>query len=298
MKKEGLPPQHSTRAMRASSQEVLDGMSLYGPVILDAGVYTLTGEFVNSLTYLAAAFGAGGAFTDFLEGVHNKNHHPWANHGLQFAIQMKFTLETSYLLLAENAGQFTWASWNSNKLWAKKMSGSLPLLKEALKLHSFAHQLDRSSEWSWKAFLETSLATLNQALFWRLLAKEYDYSLPCPCFFRMGQHTNFVLATSKMVGQRYAWFARTFSWQKVRDWRIHMMMMMMMNVLKKLFQSTPSWQIWLWLLIWKSCNHGKEWLPGKALSPKVLSRSGSKLQGLISVCMPCSWALLWKSRIC
>lgn len=74
--KEGLPSLTQAKHIREARQSVLDSMCLYGPLFLETTVVAQDGKqlpllFINFLTFLAGAFGQGGAFTKYLLDIHN-----------------------------------------------------------------------------------------------------------------------------------------------------------------------------------------------------------------------------------
>lgn len=75
--KEGLPSLTQAKHIREARQSVLDSMSLYGPLFLETTLVAQDGKelpllFINFLTFLAGAFGQGGAFTKYLLDIHNR----------------------------------------------------------------------------------------------------------------------------------------------------------------------------------------------------------------------------------
>ena len=77
-KKEGIPECHKRKHIRESVQQVVQGMQLYGPLLVTVTAMTLLGEpesltFANIFSYLAGAFAAGGAFGQYLQQVHSQS---------------------------------------------------------------------------------------------------------------------------------------------------------------------------------------------------------------------------------
>ena len=75
-KEEGIPDCHKRKDIRSSVQQLVQGMQLYGPLLVTMSAVTLLGApatltFANIFSYLAGAYAAGGAFAEYLERVHS-----------------------------------------------------------------------------------------------------------------------------------------------------------------------------------------------------------------------------------